>query len=517
MAEPFDPDKMQKELMEQLKKMMEQQDPPLKPEEEKEREKTDEDGKDSKRQKVLEFNLKPKDVKKHLDRFVIKQDEAKKVLATAVCDHYNHVKLLAQGETDRNYMKQNIIILGPTGVGKTYLIKHLADLIGVPFIKADATKFSETGYVGGDVEDLVRDLVQKAEGDMELAQYGMIYLDEVDKIATPTSTTGRDVSGSGVQRGLLKIMEDTDVPLRSSMDIQSQIQGMMEFQKKGKVTKPTINTKNILFIVSGAFSELTPIIQKRLKQSQIGFKIDTDHSDIKEKEIFNQAETKDFIDFGFEPEFIGRLPVRVICDSLTEEDLYTILNSSEESILKQYISAFKAYNIKMKVKDEALWEIAKVAAKEKTGARGLFTVFEKTFRHLKYELPSTHIKEFQFTPQMVLTPSEETKELLKEERKQKLKEIEKEVCQFEEAFEEKNSIQIQFDSKALKCLQEKIIEQDEDTLSYLEKLLSNYAYGLSLIQQKKGTKKFTITKDIINKPNVVLDQWIKETFKSDKK
>ncbi|MBT5168226.1 MAG: AAA domain-containing protein, partial [Opitutales bacterium] len=175
------------------------------------------------------FNLKPKEIRDYLDRFVIQQREAKKVISVAICDHYNHVRRCLENPEikDRDYAKQNIIVLGPTGVGKTYLMRNVAKLIGVPFVKADATKFSETGYVGGDVDDLVRDLVKNANGDEKLAQYGIIYIDEIDKIANKTEG-GKDVSGRGVQINLLKLMEETDVNLQSQTDLLGQMQAMMD-------------------------------------------------------------------------------------------------------------------------------------------------------------------------------------------------------------------------------------------------------------------------------------------------
>src|SRR6185295_45050 len=226
----------------------------------------------SEKETGFKFNYKPREVKEYLDRFVIKQDEAKKVLSVALCDHYHHVRMALEGKDQPNYAKQNVILLGPTGVGKTHLIRSIADLIGVPFVKADATKFSETGYVGGDVEDLVRDLVRRANGDVARAQYGIIYIDEIDKIAAAPSASGRDVSGRGVQTNLLKLMEETEVPARAPNDVAGQIQAMMDLSRRGgKKSAGTINTKHILFVVSGAFNGLEKITQKRLREATIGF------------------------------------------------------------------------------------------------------------------------------------------------------------------------------------------------------------------------------------------------------
>src|ERR1700726_2084769 len=226
----------------------------------------------------FQFNATPKQIKAHLDRFVIQQEEAKKPLSIAVCDHYNHVNRVHRLEKENpeaasqiEYTKGNVLLLGPTGVGKTYLVKHIAELIGVPFVKADATKFSETGYVGGDVEDLVRELVQRADGDPEIAQYGIIYIDEIDKIATSSNISGRDVSGRGVQTTFRKFMKETEVPLRNPMDLQSQLQSALEFQRRGKAKKEIINTRHILFICSGAFDRLNDQVERRLRQANIGF------------------------------------------------------------------------------------------------------------------------------------------------------------------------------------------------------------------------------------------------------
>jgi len=367
----------------------------------------------------LNFNLTPKQVKEFLDQYVIKQDEAKKALAIAVCDHYNHVREChlnkQNGVTDSeddNYSKQNVLMLGPTGVGKTYLVKTLAKLIGVPFVKADATKFTEMGYVGANVDDLVRDLVRIAKDNIELAQYGIIYFDEADKIAGNKNLVGKDISGRGVQYALLKLMEETEIDLRGAHDVASQMQAFMDFQKTGKINPKTINTKHILFIVSGAFSGLEELIKRRLKVRTIGLNTTEEKNIIDEMNILDNAITKDFIDFGFEPEFIGRLPVRLSCVKLSAEDLYKVLKDSRGSIINQYVQSFKSFGLHVTFEDEALVRIAELAYLENTGARALMTVCEKIFRSYKFELPGSTIQSFVVTKALVNNPEQELQIIL---------------------------------------------------------------------------------------------------------
>ena len=386
-----------------------------------ERANDDDDDDDEQEERVtatkFSFNLKPKDIKTHLDRYVIRQDEAKKALAIAVCDHYNHVQEDLRHK-DYEYYKQNIMILGPTGVGKTYLIKQIARLIGIPFVKADATRFTETGYVGANVEDLVRDLVSQAGSDMETAQYGIVYIDEIDKLASALGAYGRDISGRGVQIGLLKLMEETEIDLRSGNDVASQMQAMMEFQRKGKVEKQVINTRHILFVVSGAFNELRDPIKTRLNKNSIGFK--TEKHQQGDDDLLSLATTQDFIDFGFEPEFIGRIPIRVSCRNLSSDDLYDVLKYSEGSIIRQYQRNFRAYGIDVTFTNKALHCIAEHAYQEKTGARGIMTVCENILRDFKFELPSTNIDEFSITPAVCNNPQAELRKLLKKRAVRKM-------------------------------------------------------------------------------------------------
>src|SRR6266853_1856216 len=463
----------------------------------------------------FQFAEKPRDVKTFLDRFVIKQDEAKKVLSVALCDHYHHVRLAREGREQSNYSKQNIILIGPTGVGKTYLIRCVADLVGVPFVKADATKFSETGYVGGDVEDLVRDLVRLANGDVARAQYGIIYIDEIDKIAAAPNMTGRDVSGRGVQTNLLKLMEETEVPARAPHDLAGQIQAMMEMtQGRGKKQPATINTKHILFVVSGAFGGLEKIIQKRLREATIGFAAAT-KSVVEEDLLFAEAQTRDFIEFGFEPEFIGRLPVRVVCQQLNIDDLFLILKTSEGSIIRQYEQSFAAYGIEVLFRDDGLRRIAELAVEEKTGARGLMTVCERIFRDLKFELPSTAVKRFIVTRELVDHPIAELQMLLAEHEKEERVVMRQLVHEFAQRFQETHGMKITFTEAAADRLVSLALEQSKPVRDMCAERFKDFQFGLKLIAQNTGQKEFAIDLDSVESPDRILSEWVVASYRAE--
>lgn len=373
------------------------------------------------------FDLRPQAISRHLDRFVIGQREAKKVLSVALCDHFQHVRMAQEGKSTPHYQKQNVLLLGPTGVGKTHLIRSAAEMIGVPFVKADATKFSETGYVGGDVDDLVRDLYRRSGNDAKKAEHGIIYLDEVDKLATRMPGAGRDVSGRGVQTNLLKLMEDGDVPLVSPNDVTGQLQTAMAAMRGGGSSAETLNTRHILFIVSGAFSGIADVIRTRLiraheKAAKSKRGVDAAQEPKAKREqarrledidwLLAQMTTPDLIEYGLEPEFIGRLPVRVACHGLDEEDLFDVLRKSESSLIHQYERAFEAYGIEVEFRDDGLRRLAQLAGAEATGARGLMTICERVFRDLKFRLPSSRVTRFAVTAGLVDDPVGELRKLL---------------------------------------------------------------------------------------------------------
>lgn len=463
------------------------------------------------KEKPFTFAHHPKDVKAFLDRFVIQQDEAKKVLSVALCDHYHQVRMSREGKELPNYAKQNVILLGPTGVGKTYLIRSVAELIGVPFVKGDATKFSETGYVGGDVEDLVRELLRKADGDIGKAQHGIIYIDEIDKIAQ-SDQSGRDVSGRGVQTNLLKLMEETDVAARSQQDIAGQIQAMMEMSSRKK-SGNHINTKHILFIVSGAFEGLEKIIQKRLNEATIGFAA-TGKSHDEVEAILDRVETGDLLEYGFEPEFVGRLPVRVVCHSLDQDDLYAILKSSEGSIIRQYEADFAAYGIEILFAEEALRRIAEKAAAEKTGARGLMTICERVFRNYKFELPGTSVKQFHVTRAMIDDPETELTKLMMSQVDSEIEIAKALVLEFANRFEKSHGLGLRFVPEAVDALIEIARREEKSVREICENRFEDFQFGLRIISQNSGQTQFEIDESVIADPEKILSQWVVASFQS---
>eukprot|EP00931_Biecheleriopsis_adriatica_P031291 TRINITY_DN18369_c0_g1_i3.p1 TRINITY_DN18369_c0_g1~~TRINITY_DN18369_c0_g1_i3.p1 ORF type:complete len:513 (-),score=138.94 TRINITY_DN18369_c0_g1_i3:88-1503(-) len=447
--------------------------------------------------------------------------------SVALCDYYNWARTCLDDPSlrSKNYTKPNILVSGPTGSGKTYLVRTMAKMLGVPFVKADATKFSETGIVGEDAEDVVRQLVDAAGGNVEVAQYGMVYIDEVDKVCSGGSG-GRvgGWSGAQVQSNFLKIMEDTEVSAKNAM--QASLGAMF-----GGGQDQMISTKFVLFIFSGAFNGMNDIIKNRVGKKSMGFFMDqsgggggddmssgvssgssarqpTGDAEKGAVSYLHLAETSDFVQAGLEPEFIGRVPVRVAISALDANDLYKILTEAEDSVLKQFQNDFMGYGIELKAEDDALMRVAELAVKEKTGARALVTVLEKALRIFKFELPSTSCSELTLTSELLDDPKGALDKLLSSPELARA-DVQRWLADVEKKFE------VRFD--VTEEVRERIVQECVETRQSAEAVLDRRFRTTGVIdgfrQIREATQGscelFTINEAMLDEPDAEMQKWKK--------
>jgi ATP-dependent protease Clp ATPase subunit len=357
----------------------------------------------------------------------------------------------------------------------------------------------------------VRELLRRANGDACRAEYGIIYIDEIDKIAAPTHQLGRDVSGRGVQTNLLKLMEETEVSARSANDIGGQLQALLEMQG-GRKPAQTINTKHILFIVSGAFTGLDKIVRHRLRQATIGFAARSGAPE-SEADAMALAQTRDFLEFGFEPEFIGRLPVRVYCHPLTVEDLFNILASSEGSIIRQYEQTFAAHGIEVLFDEQGLRRIAEQAAEEQTGARGLMTVCERAFREFKFELPSTPVRRLRVTREVVDDPVGSLRRVLAEHAREEQAIMRQLVHEFASRFHREHALSLTFTDAAADRLVALAQASSKPVRDLCAERFKDFQFGLRLIASNTGRTQFTIDAEAVEAPDRVLSEWVVASYR----
>jgi ATP-dependent Clp protease ATP-binding subunit ClpX len=448
----------------------------------------------------MHFDLKPEELETYLNRFVVGQPEAVEIIATKIATHYNRMKLedtLTDEQKVVGNIKSNVLLIGPTGVGKTYIVKLVAKKIGVPFVKGDATKFSETGYVGGDVEDLIRDLVKEADGDIKKAEYGIVYLDEIDKIASSKNVRGGlDVSRSGVQRNLLKLMEESEVDLKVPHDMASQLEAVMEMQKNGKSNRKKVNTKNILFVMSGAFAGLDDIVRKRISIDKIGFNTGMLVPEkVRKAGLLKHVMTEDLVEYGFETEFVGRLPVVAVLNELSVDGLFEILKNPDSSVIMSKKRDFQSYGIDILFDDSSLRIIAQRANLQGTGARGLVNIIENILIKFEKKLPSTSIRQFLVTREVVENPGPELETLLKENA----------VKEFRDYFRKTYEVSIDFAPEAVNKILESAENENTTFFHIAARLFKDLQYGLKLI----GENTLFVDEEMMRDPQKYLDNIIK--------